>query len=242
MEPVSLSVSVVALATVLDSALNCFKHVKVAKSVGSDYQIRVLRLQNLQLHPPRCGETVGLRKDPTAHEQSAASPLPETQLKRAELRRTCWPHHPTLLRRRRSGEQIRRRARRLGPHRRKLPKSGRHREALREDARHLPATPAADKGCEEGQVVAVLEGGTSVEIVDNIQKLIDDLENVSPAEARVSKEADLCEHGAGEMRNEKALPEFQQIALTQDAWLADAIGKLVQNVKIFLLQMARSKS
>jgi hypothetical protein len=161
MEPVSLSVSVVALATVFDSALNCFKHVKVAKSFGSDYQIRVLRLQNLQLHLPRCGETVGLRKDPTAHEQSAASPLPETQLKRAELRRTCWPHHPTLLRRRRTGEQIRRRARRLGPHRRKLPKSGRHREALREDARHLPATPAADKGCEEGQVVAVLEGGTS---------------------------------------------------------------------------------
>ena len=35
---------------------------------------------------------------------------------------------------------------------------------------------------------------------------------------------------------------FYYSAATQDAWLADAIGKLVQNVKIFLLQMARSKS
>jgi hypothetical protein len=81
MEPVSLSVSVVALATIFDSALNCFKHVKVAKSFGVDYQTYVLRLQNLQFRLSRWGETVGLGKDVTAHEQSTPSSLPESQLK-----------------------------------------------------------------------------------------------------------------------------------------------------------------
>jgi hypothetical protein len=88
MEPVSLSVSVVALATIFDSALNCFKHVKVAKSFGSDYQTYILRLQNVQLRLSRVtlgrGETVGLGKDLTAGGQSMAGALPESQLKQAE--------------------------------------------------------------------------------------------------------------------------------------------------------------
>lgn len=84
MKPVSLSVSVIALATIFDSALDCFKHVKVAKSFGSDYQTCVLRLQNIQLRLSRWGETVGLGKDLTAREQSTASSLPESQLKRAQ--------------------------------------------------------------------------------------------------------------------------------------------------------------
>lgn len=84
MEPVSLSVSVIALATIFDSALNCFKHVRVAKSFGVDYQTYVLRLQNLQLRLSRWGETVGIGKDVTAHEQSTTNSLLESQLKRAE--------------------------------------------------------------------------------------------------------------------------------------------------------------
>jgi hypothetical protein len=49
MEPVSLSVSVVALVSLFDTALDCFKRVKVAKAFGTDYQTYVLRLQNLRL-------------------------------------------------------------------------------------------------------------------------------------------------------------------------------------------------
>jgi signal recognition particle GTPase len=81
-----------------------------------------------------------------------------------------------------------------------------------------------------------------IELVDNIQKLVDDLENVFPAEARVSKEADLCEQEASELRDEKALPELQKIALVQDALLAEAIAKLVRNVRASSIQIARRRS
>jgi hypothetical protein len=70
-----------------------------------------------------------------------------------------------------------------------------------------------------------------VELVDNIQKLIDDLENVFPAETRIIKEADLCEQEAAELHKERALPELQKIALTQDAPLAEAIAKLAPSVR-----------
>jgi ElaB/YqjD/DUF883 family membrane-anchored ribosome-binding protein len=70
-----------------------------------------------------------------------------------------------------------------------------------------------------------------MELVDNIQKLIDDVENVFTAEARVSKEADLCGQEAKEVRDEKALPELRDIALKQDTRLAEAIAKLVHNVR-----------
>jgi ElaB/YqjD/DUF883 family membrane-anchored ribosome-binding protein len=72
-----------------------------------------------------------------------------------------------------------------------------------------------------------------MELVDNIQKLIDDVENVFTAEARVSKEADLCGQEAKEVRDEKALPELRDIALKQDTRLAEAIAKLVHNVRIW---------
>ena len=81
-----------------------------------------------------------------------------------------------------------------------------------------------------------------VELVDNIQKLIDDLENVFPAEARVSKEADLCQQEATELRDEKALPELRKVALKQDTLLAEAIGKLAPNVRTSFPQISRSKS
>jgi hypothetical protein len=81
-----------------------------------------------------------------------------------------------------------------------------------------------------------------IELVDNIQKLIDDLENVFPAEARVSKEADLCQQEASELRDEKALLELRMIALKQDTPLAEAIGKLAHKVRTPFYQIARSKS
>jgi hypothetical protein len=84
MEPVSLSVSVVALVSLFDSALNCFKHVKVAKSFGSDYQTYVLRLQNLRLRLSRWGEAVGLGKQSTANDRPRTTALSEFEVEQAE--------------------------------------------------------------------------------------------------------------------------------------------------------------
>jgi hypothetical protein len=84
MEPVSLSVSVVALVSLFETALNCFKHVKVAKSFGSDNQTYVLRLQNLRLRLSRWGEAVGLGRESTAVDQPTTSALSESEVKHAE--------------------------------------------------------------------------------------------------------------------------------------------------------------
>lgn len=63
-----------------------------------------------------------------------------------------------------------------------------------------------------------------------------------PAEARVSKEADLCQQEASELRDEKALLELRMIALKQDTLLTEAIGKLAHKVRTPFYQIARSKS
>jgi hypothetical protein len=81
-----------------------------------------------------------------------------------------------------------------------------------------------------------------IELVDNTQKLIDDLENVFSAETRVIKEESLCEQEANDLRNEKALPELQKIAIAQDALLAEAIAKLARNIRISSIQIARRRS
>jgi len=85
MEPVSLGVSVIALVGLFDNALDCLKHVKVAKSFGTDYQIYTLRLQNLRLRLSRWGEGVGLGKPSTAVSQPRTSALSASGVKQAEV-------------------------------------------------------------------------------------------------------------------------------------------------------------
>lgn len=216
MEPVSLSVSVVALATIFDSALNCFKHVKVAKSFGSDYQTYILRLQNLRLRLSRWGETVGLGRKPTVIEQSAAGALPDSQLKQAE---EVVGH---IIRLFSDGRELAD----------KYAGNAGDLVVIDEDAQGLGDTAIL---CQKMRKICLRrQRQTNVarkakwslfsrekfsELVDNIQKLIDDLENVFLAETRVSKEAALCEQEAKELRDEKALLELQDIALKQAlAW------------------------
>jgi hypothetical protein len=228
MEPVSLSVSVVALATIFDSALNCFKHVKVAKSFGSDYQTYVLRLQNLQLRLSRWGETVGLGKDLTAGGQSMVGALPDSQLKQAE---ELVGH---IIRLFSDAEELAD----------KYAGSAGDLVVIEEDAQGLGGTA---KLCQKMRDICLRRQRQTnaakktkwslfsrekfIELVDNIQKLIDDLESVFPAETRISKEQNLCEQEASELREEKALPELQKITLKQDALLAEAIAKLAHNVR-----------
>jgi hypothetical protein len=239
MEPVSLSVSVVALATIFDSALNCFKHVKVAKSFGVDYQTYVLRLQNLQLRLSRWGETVGLGKDVTAHEQSTPSSLPELQLKRAE---ELVGH---IIRLFSDAEDL---ADKYAGDSADLVVIDGDVQGLGDIAklcqkmRKICLQRQRQTNVAKKAKWSLFSREKFIELVDNIQKLIDDLENVFPAETKVIKEADLCKQEASELRNEKALPELQKIALAQDALLAEAIAKLVRNVRASSIQIARRRS
>lgn len=228
MEPVSLSVSVVALVSLFDTALDCFKRVKVAKSFGSDYQICVLRLQNLRLRFSRWGEAVGLGKQSTAVDQPRTSALSESEMKQAEA---VVGHIIRLfsdteeLAAKYAGEQS-------------------DLVLMDEDADGLSDV---GKLCHKMRDICLRRQRESsvatkakwslfskeklIELVENIQSLIEDLVNLFPVETRVSMEQNLCDQEAKELRDEKALPKLQALALTQDVRLADAIAKLAQGVR-----------
>jgi hypothetical protein len=227
MEPVSLSVSVIALVGLFDNALNCFKHVKVAKSFGTDYQTYVLRLQNLRLRLSRWGEAVGLGKPSTAVSQPRTSSLSASEVKQAEV---LVGHIIQLFS---DTEELAEKY------------AGKQSDlvAIEDDSNGLGD---ASKLCQKMRNICIRRQRESsaatkakwslfskdkfIELVGNIQSLIDDLVNLFPAETRVIMEQNLCDQEARELRDEKALPTLQTLALTQDIRLAEAIAKLAQGV------------
>ncbi|KAI7280689.1 hypothetical protein KC345_g4600 [Hortaea werneckii] len=225
MEPVSLGVSVVALVGLFDNALNCFKHVKVAKSFGSDYQTYVLRLQNLRLRLSRWGEAVGLGEQFAASDQPTTSVLPDAAVKQAEV---LIGH---IIRLFSDTEEL---AEKFADKQSDL-------VAIDEDADGLGD---ASKLCQKMRNICVRRQRQSsavtkarwslfskekfVELVGNLQSLVDDLVDLFPGETKVSIEEKLCDQEARELRDEKALPKLQALALTQDVRLAEAVAKLAQ--------------
>lgn len=228
MEPVSLGVSLIALAGLFDNALNSFKHIKVAKSFGSDYQTYVLRLQNLRLRLSRWGEAVDLGKPSTAVGHFRTSALSESKMKQAE---TLVGHIIQLFS---DTEELAEKY------------VGKESDlvAIDEDTIDLGD---AGKLCQKMRNICTRRQRESsaaakakwslfskdkfVELVGNIQSLVDDLVDLFPVETRVSIEENLCDQEAKELRDEKALPTLQALALTQDVRLAEAIAKLTQGVR-----------
>lgn len=228
MEPVSLGVSVIALVGLFDDALSCFKHVKVAKSFGSDYQTCILRLQNLRLRLSRWGEAVGLGKQSITVGQPRTSALSESEVKQAEV---LVGHIIGLFS---DTEELAEKY------------AGKQSDlvAIDEDADGLGD---AGRLCQKLRNICVRRQGESsaatkvkwslfskdkfVELVGNIQSLVDDLVDLFPVETRVSMEENLCNQEARELRYEKALPMLQALALRQDVRLAEAIARLAQGVR-----------
>ena len=228
MEPVSLGVSVIALVGLFDNALDCFKHVKVAKSFGTDYQTYVLRLQNLRLRFSRWGEAVGLGKPSTAVGQPRTSALSASEVKQAEV---LVGHIIRLffdteeLVEKYAGKQSDLVA--IDDDSDGLGDIGRLCQKMRNICiRRQRGSSAVTKA-----KWSLFSKDKFIELVGNVQSLVDDLVDLFPAEIRISMEENLCEQEARELRDEKALPTLQTLALTQDVRLAEAIAKLAQGVR-----------
>jgi hypothetical protein len=145
MEAVSLGVSVVALASLFETALDCFKYVKVAKSFGSDYQTYVLRLQNLRLRLSRWGEAASLCKQLTATQQPRTTALSASEVEQAK----ALVGH--IIRLFSDTEEL---AEKYAGERSDLVVMDKDTDDL-EDARHLLPAPTRVKRCHESQVVVV---------------------------------------------------------------------------------------
>lgn len=228
MEPVSLSVSVVALVSLFNTALDCFKRVKVAKSFGSDYQTYVLRLQNLRLRLSRWGEAVGLSKQSTAVGQPRTSALSESEVKQAEA---VVGH---IIRLFSDTEEL---AAKYAGKQSELVVMDEDDDSLSDigklcqKMRDICLRRQRESSFATKAKWSLFSKEKFVELVGNIQSLIDDLVNLFPAETRVSMEQSLCDQEARQLRDEKALPTLQTLALTQDVRLAEAIAKLTQGVR-----------
>jgi hypothetical protein len=228
MEPVSLGVSVVALVSLFDSALNCFKHVKVAKSFGSDYQTYVLRLQNLRLRLSRWGEAVGLGKQSTANDRPRATALSKSEVEQAK---ELVGH---IIRLFSDTEEL---AEKYAAKQSDLVVVDEDTDGLRDvgklcqKMRDICFRRQRESSAATKAKWSIFSKDKFIELVGNIQSLIDDLVNLFPAETRVSMEQNLCDQEARELRDEKALPALQTLALTQDVRLAEAIAKLAQGVR-----------
>jgi hypothetical protein len=229
MDGESLGVSVVALTGPFEIALDCFKHVKVAKSFGSDYQSYVLRLQDLRLRLSRWGEAVGLGKQPTATDQPRTSTLSEPNVKEAE-------------------ELVSRVARLFSGAETVAERyTGKQHDLVVVDE-DVDGLGDVGKLCQKMRDICLRRqrGSDTVtkakwsffpkdkftELIGDLKSLINNLVGLFPEEARVSLEESLCGQEAKELRNEKALPTLQTLALEQDAHLAEAIAKLTQVVRL----------
>jgi hypothetical protein len=229
MEAVSLGVSVVALTSLFETALDCFKYVKVAKSFGSDYQTYVLRLQNLRLRLSRWGEAAGLGKQLTATQQPRTTALSESEVEQAK----ALVGH--IIRLFSDTEEL---AEKYADERSDLIVVDKDTDGL-DDVGKLcqKMRDICFRRQRESNVAmkakwSLFSRDKFIELVGNIQSLIDDLVNLFPAETIVSIEENLCDQEARELRNEKALPTLQALALTQDVRLAEAIAKLAQGVRV----------
>ena len=229
MEPVSLSVSVVALVSLFDTALDCFKRVKVAKSFGTDYQTYLLRLQNLRLRFSRWGEAVGLGKQSTAVDQPTTSVLSESEVKQAE----AVVGHIIRLFSDTEGLAAK--------------YTGKESDLVVMDE-HADGLSDVGKLCQKMRDIclrrqreasvamkakwSLFSKDKFIELIGSIQSLVEDLVNLFPTETRVIMEQNLCDQEARQLRGEKALPTLQTLALTQDVRLAEAIAKLEQGVRV----------
>jgi hypothetical protein len=228
MEPISLGVSLIALVSVFETALDCFKHVKVAKSFGSDYQTYVLRLQNLRLRLSRWGEAVGLGKQFTGTEKPRTTALSESEVKQAKA---LVGHIIQLFS---DTEEL---AGKYAGDQSDLVVVDEDTDGLRDvgklcqKMRDICFRRQRESSAAMKAKWSLFSRDKFIELVGKIQSLIDDLVNLFPAEAIISIEENLCDQEARELRNEKALPTLQALALTQDVHLAKAIAKLAQGVR-----------
>lgn len=220
MEPISLGVGIFALVGLFDNAMACLNHVQVAKSLGTDLHVFIIRLECLQLRLTRWAVAVGLDKD-----IADATELKTTVLTREEIE-TAERLVGAIVK---LMEKARETTQSLGS-------QGPEQVAMGDDASE-PGTITLCKKMHEISVSRQRRAGafnkakwviSSKEkllgLIESIEKLITNLENLfsPPTKAEL---AALCNQEAFQLRNEAALSLLEGEAKRLDQMLASAISK-----------------
>nr|POE53441.1 heterokaryon incompatibility protein s [Quercus suber] len=225
MAAVSFGVSIIALARLFETALDCFKHVKVAKSFGCDYETNVLRLQSLRLRFSRCSQAV------TATNSHIGTRLSGTEIRHAESlvgqiiqlfseKEALADEFPS-----KSSDMIA-----IDEDVEGLNNVGKLSQKIRAICLRRQQTTSVAKKAKW----SLYSREKFVELINDMQSLVDDLGELIFGRIGHEEERSLCNQEAEELGHDSAISTLRTIALTQDAQLAEAIARIMESVSVSL--------
>ncbi|KJY02432.1 small s protein [Zymoseptoria brevis] len=220
MEAIGLTISILSLAALAQTAVDCFQSVQLGKNFGTDFQTTCIRLDNAQLQLSRWGKALELSRQQHAISSLEAS-VTAQDVQQAE---SLLGHIINLFKKAEEASH-------------KFQAKHEHtpvvevRDVLTTDAMALHDRMRAL--CLERQKTtsrvqkakwALYKKRDLDRLVDDIQQLIGDLVVLFPIMSPT--QAQLCDHEAAQLRDETALPRLKELAAHQDATLGDALDRL----------------
>ena len=220
MEAVGFALSVVSVANLFQTAVDCFEYVQLGKAFSSDLQTCYLRLDSIQLRLSRWGEAVGLGVETVNSESLDNTSLSGENVKRAEQ---LLGHIINLFHQAEEASrkfEISHSVNDASIADENLPASAASlRQRIRDICRRRQrATSKAKKA-----KWALYEREHLNNLINDVQTLVSDLVDLYPAEAA---QRQLCDREAEEIQNEETLPALKAIAAEQDKLLDQAIARL----------------
>jgi hypothetical protein len=223
MEPVSLAISVASLAPLLQTALDCFQHIRLSKSFGKDFEICRLRLDSIQLRLSRWGQATGLGSDTARMVTLENGSIAEENQKAIKTR---LGQIISLF------EDVEKVSRSLSTTNGEQNDSE-ELETMAESStsihqRVLEICHRRQKHTSQGKKTkwALYKRDHLTELINNLQILVNDLIELFPA--ALNKQRELCDEEADELREEADLPLLRTVAEERDLPLAEALDRLAK--------------
>lgn len=224
MEAVGLAISLAALVSVFETAVDGFQYVQLGKQFGTDAQTAWLKLDNAQLRLSRWGEAIGLTKGVEEAESLQSTLLTPEAVQRAEDR---LGHIVNLFKKAEATSNALSSkagsAHGLGALEDDNSKASSLHQRMRDLCRRRQRNTSFGKKAKW----AIFEREQFNRLMEDIKTLVDDLVDLFPAgEAGEAELRQLCDEEAKTFRGEAALPDLQSIAAEQDVILEKAIARL----------------
>jgi hypothetical protein len=231
MEPVGLTVGVIALAGLFNNAVDSFEYIQLGRNFGKDFQTSLLKLDNARLRLSRWGQSIGLSGD-LRDVQSLQQRLGSTNdIGKAEeilghilelfadaegvstkLKERVKPGDPNLL--------VYNTKTDLEP----------GTAFLHDKMRELSIKRQNQTGLRYKAKWALYGEKSLRRLIEDVTDLVNDLIELFPAAHASQRE--LCEIEVSEMGTNENLPLLKDIAAGQDEYLEAAILKVIENRKV----------
>ncbi|MCJ1227993.1 hypothetical protein MMC12_004652 [Toensbergia leucococca] len=227
MEPVGLTVGIVALAGLFNNAVDCFEYVQLGRNFGTNFQTSLLKLDNARLRLSRWGQSVGLSGG-LEDVQSLQQIFGSTDIDKADgilgqvlelfadaegvstkIKGSMKPNDMSLLVYDKQND--------LGP----------VTAFLHDKMRDLSIKRQNQTGLRQKAKWALYQEKQFKRLIKDVTDLVDDLVELFPA-AQASQRQ-LCELEVSEVGTDEGLRVLKDITASQDKYLEAAVTKVLEN-------------